>query len=280
MNHLEFEFKISPAIPGKEILIAQLAEAGFDGFVEQENELLAYIPENNFNKKMFSQVQAFTSPDFEVSFSKKVIKSINWNESWEKKFSPVRIGTHCIVRAEFHKIKKNYRYEIIIQPKMAFGTGHHATTCLVMEQMLRIGPKGFRSRKVLDAGCGTGILSILASKLGASEIFAIDNEEWAFKNTKENIRLNHCPNIKVKQADAAQLRQSKYHLILANINKNFQLQNMCNFSRLIKPGGIVLLSGFYRSDIPDLVDEAMRAGFHLKDKKAKNNWAVLALNKR
>lgn len=273
------EFSVSPGDPGKEILTAELHEKGFEAFLEKENLLSAYIPLKDFNEEQISSLRILRSGKFQISFKKNLIKHINWNSEWEKNFKPVIISRKCLVRAVFHKIPGKFDYEIVIQPKMSFGTGHHETTSLMITRMLELGMKDFKNKTILDAGCGSGILSILASKLNAKQVTAIDNDEWAYRNAKENIALNHCINIVVEKGDAAVFGCKKFNVILANINKNFLLENMGSFGRLSADDGLLLMSGFYKNDLPAINKEAGKFNLKLLDKREKNQWTMAVFKK-
>jgi ribosomal protein L11 methyltransferase len=209
-------------------------------------------------------------------FQDKVHKE-NWNEEWEKNVDPVMVGDQCIIRAEFHKIEKKYPYEIIITPKMSFGTGHHQTTYLMVRNQLSI---DHRDKRVMDAGCGTAVLAILASKRGAKSVEAFDIDEWSIENGRENVIKNNCENIRIRQGTILDFTwPTPFDIILANINKNVLMKEMGTYSKQLVTRGLLVLSGFYEGDIPDLVREAKQQGLQLQQQDEKEQWASLVLQK-
>lgn len=273
------EFSVSPVDPGKDILTAELHEKGFEGFLEKGDFLCAYIPLRKYNEKIISSLPVYNSGKFKISHRANRVKHTNWNEEWEKNFEPVIISGKCLVRAAFHRITGKFKYEIVVQPKMSFGTGHHETTSLMMARMLGMGVRGFKDKTVLDAGCGSGILSILASKMRAKNVLSVDNDEWAYCNAMENIALNHCVNIIVEKGDASILGRKKFNIILANINKNFLLENIGPVSRILTVNGLLLLSGFYKDDLPEIKREAGKCDLKLLDQLEKNRWSMAVFKK-
>ena len=239
MNYLEIKFNTGTS-EQNEILIALLADIGFDGFEENENDLKAFIPETKFDKETLDAVTSSNN----LSYTLTVIEQQNWNAQWESSFEPVVVNNFAAVRAGFHQPVNNVQHNIIITPKMSFGTGHHATTYLMMEQMSQL---IFTDKSVLDFGAGTGVLAILAEKMGASAITAIDNDDWSIENAKENIVTNNSRNILLQKA-ASIPPNLKYDIILANINLNVILQNMELIAKACKPGTKILLSGFLITD--------------------------------
>src|SRR5690606_38666275 len=193
MNYLEYNFTVKPLQPGVEILIAELGFAGFESFVEHEEGVLAYIQKEEWNETILSDVQILTTSEFDIDFDFKEIEQINWNEEWEKNFSPIVVDNMCSVRAPFHE-KSNVEYDIVIEPKMSFGTGHHETTFMMIQHMLTM---DFKGKSVLDMGCGTAVLAILAEKLGATKLTAIDIDNWCYLNSLENVERNSCEQITV-----------------------------------------------------------------------------------
>jgi ribosomal protein L11 methyltransferase len=254
-----------------EILVALLADIGYTGFEEDQIALKAFIPQAEFKKEELDSILLVIP----VAFTKSIIEEENWNAGWESSFEPIIINDLVAVRAAFHLPIPSVKHEIIITPKMSFGTGHHATTCLVIEQMLRIDITG---KTLLDFGTGTGILSILAEKLGADAITAIDNDEWSIENAKENIIANHCERISIGKAETIPAGPS-YDIILANINLNVIMANSKAIANAGQIGTILLLSGFYFQDKELLVDEMTRQGFSLLSTDRKGDWIMLALKK-
>jgi ribosomal protein L11 methyltransferase len=253
----------------QEILISMLSDLGAEGFEQTEESLLAYFNELNF-------------PSFEVnqilqpySYTTTTIQEQNWNEVWESNFQPVRIGNFCLVRAEFHEPAKEVLQEIIITPKMSFGTGHHATTYMMIEQMEQI---DFRDKRVFDFGTGTGILAILARKLGASKLFGIDVDHWSIENARENILRNGCDGIEVELT--SRFPSEKYDVVLANINRNVILQYLPLFHSILEANGIILFSGLLTSDESDIVEACNEQGFLLQKRTERNNWISLLFAQR
>ncbi|HUR66651.1 MAG TPA: 50S ribosomal protein L11 methyltransferase [Chitinophagaceae bacterium] len=251
----------------QEMLIAHLAEVGFDGFEENENELKAFIPEKKYNRELLNEMVF----KYQLSYDEQIIPEQNWNAVWESNFPPVVVEDFVAIRADFHAPIKNVQHELIITPKMSFGTGHHATTYMMVDQMRSI---DFKGKKVFDFGTGTGILAILAEKLGAATITAIDNDDWSIANAKENIDQNDCSKIKLEQKDNA-IMDEKYDIILANINKNVILGNLAPLSGQLIPQGTMLISGFLKEDTDDLVAVADRVSLIFKGRSTKGNWICL-----
>ncbi|MEP7142421.1 MAG: 50S ribosomal protein L11 methyltransferase [Ferruginibacter sp.] len=267
MNYLQFDFEIeNPEQMGK--LVALLAEQGFEGFEEGEDSLDAFIPEHNFNEDEFSRViDLFSS----VSYTKTIVENINWNKKWEQDFTPVLVDDFVAIRAGFHQPVKNVAHEIIITPKMSFGTGHHATTWLVIREMKKL---DFRGSSVLDFGTGTGVLAILARKLGAQKVLAIDYDEWSIANANENIGQNGCTNIRVEQLDAIPLNE-QFNIILANINLNVIISNLSSIVISSLTGAFILLSGFLKEDEKVLVMAAEEAGLKYLSTLQRGDWIVV-----
>ncbi len=271
--------KIAIALQSPEqagILVAQLNESGYEGFEEDENKLgiyhlYAFIPEEKYNGQELSEILSTHA----LSFSKQIIEHKNWNEEWEKNFQPVLIGDFCAIRASFHEPVTGVKNEIIITPKMSFGTGHHPTTCLMIEAMEKI---DFRGKSVFDFGTGTGVLAILAEKLGASDITAVDIDNWSIENIKENIAENQCSVISVKKADGIHSTK-KFDIILANINKNVILPNLGSLRQQLAIGGVLLVSGLLELDFEDIRREAVRNHFSIARQLSKENWLCLQLHK-
>lgn len=261
-----------------EILMAEIAEAGFDTFMETEKGFEAYVEEKKFNADLMDSIKEKYREVNPLLFFYDQVKKQNWNEEWEKNLQPIIVDDRCLVRAEFHKIEKQYPYEIIITPKMSFGTGHHQTTYLMIQSQLDI---DHTNKRVMDAGCGTAILSIMASKLKAKEVEAFDIDEWSVINGTENLQNNHCLNIHIHQGKIADMKfDGKFDLILANINKNILLSEMKSYANYLDAGGQLLISGFYMQDISDLLNEANK--YHLSEvsRKERETWAAVLLEKK
>jgi ribosomal protein L11 methyltransferase len=271
MDYIEVSFEINPKSTGTDILIALLSHIGYESFVETDIGILAYIPAGKYDGNAILSLPVFTSGEFTIGFHHTTIKSQNWNEVWEKNFEPVLIRNSVFVRAPFHEANKNAEFDILIEPKMSFGTAHHETTAMMIELML---DEKMTGKSVLDAGCGTGILSILAEMLGARFVSAIDNDEWAYNNALENIRRNKCRNVIVQLGDSGLLANEKFDFVLANINRNVLVENMKAFSNHMNGGGIMLLSGFYPNDLP-VIEGATDKNNLLTDRiLIKNDWAA------
>lgn len=270
MTYLEFTFSIFPLEPTREILIAELGELGFDSFVEMEDGLLAYILTEQWSGYPLDELFIFQNQDVEIRWTSKTIAPQNWNAEWEKNFEPIEISDNCRVRAPFHA-KRNVPFEIVIEPKMSFGTGHHETTYMMLKLVLEQDLKG---KKVLDMGCGTGVLAILAEMRGAHEIDAIDIDEWCVKNTTENIGKNNCAHINVELGNASILGQRKYDIIIANINRNILLKDIPTYSSCLNENGILLLSGFYLRDLDMISTKCMSYNLQFEKNSEKNNWVA------
>lgn len=271
-----FSFKVIPVKIGSEILIAQLSHLGFDSFEETNSGIDAYLENKKWKTNLLSNLNILSNPDFKIEYSSKIIYPKNWNKIWESRFKPILINKDCVVRADFHS-SLNLKYEIIITPKMSFGTGHHETTSMVMNYILDLNLKNL---KVLDIGCGTGILSILSEKKGALSIDAVDIDQWCYENTQENSRLNKCQLIKAFCGDINSIKESKYDIILANINKNIIISNISIYRDLLNTGGQLIISGFYDSDIVDIDMKAKVIKLELVSQKVKNSWASIHYIKR
>ena len=266
-----FSFNVNPVKIGSEILIAELAELGFDSFEETAEGVDAYLLNDKWNKKILSGLNILSNLAFDIKYSSKIIHQKNWNEIWESNFKPILINKYCGVRANFHP-PLNLKYELVITPKMSFGTGHHETTSMVMNYILNMNFKGL---KVLDVGCGTGILSILSEKNGASSIDAIDVDKWCYENTIENSILNKCNFVRAFCGNITFFEQSKYDIILANINKNIIMNDISIYSKLLNPRGQLILSGFYVSDIIEIDNKAKSLKLEIVSEKVKNSWASI-----
>lgn len=276
MYHTQLIVTCDPAY--SEILIAELSQANFDTFLENDNGFEAYVEEEKYDASLLEEIKKKYEGVTPLRFSWSRIEKKNWNEEWEKSFSPIVVEDKCLIRASFHQAEKRYPYEVIITPKMSFGTGHHQTTWLMVRNMLHIDHLG---KRVMDAGCGTAILSILASKLGASEIEAFDIDEWSVENGTENIAINQCSNIQIRQGKISDLElKGPFDIILANINKNVLLDEMQRYAPHLSEGGLLLLSGFFTQDIPDLLDEADRYKLREVRRDERDNWAALLLSRQ
>jgi len=256
-----------------DVLAAELGEIGFDTFVPTANGLQAFIAEKLFDEKTLNTIISDFVFETSIEFKAIAIESKNWNEEWEKHyFEPIIIDNECVIHSSFHKNVPKASYDIVIDPKMAFGTGHHETTSLVIGELLSM---SVESKKVLDMGCGTSVLAILAAMRGAKELVAIDIDSWCTENSIENIAMNNVAGIEVKQGGAELLEGMHFDIILANINRNILLADMEKYANCLTAGGELYMSGFYSEDIPLIEAEANRNGLELQKSKLKNNWAVV-----
>lgn len=273
--YLEYSFIVKPLSLGNEILIAELAYVGFESFLEDYQGLKAYIQKKEWNKNILEEIQILDSNKFQITYSKKEIEQVNWNAAWEKKFHPIEVDQKCIVRAPFHS-KANVDYEIVIEPKMSFGTGHHETTYMMLQYMLET---DFQEKTVLDMGCGTAVLAILAEFRGASKIDAIDIDSWCYKNSLENIERNNCKNIKTFLGDVSLLENKKYQIIIANINRNILLKDMESYCFSLENEGQLFLSGFYNEDLNLIIATCTKFNLTFVDKIERNNWIAAKFKK-
>ncbi len=280
VEYIEVNYVVKPTNPWSDLLIAELGELGYESFEETTAGFKAYIQSDIFNKNLLEQVSIpeDTQKEVQFSFEWRKVTSKNWNQEWEKNFQPVDIQNACYIRAPFHEPRSHYRFEIVIEPKMSFGTGHHHTTALMVEWMLET---DFEQKKVLDMGCGTGVLAILAHKMKAKEVDAIDNYPFAYENTLENIQNNQAQKINGFLGDAALLKDKKYDIILANITRNVLMQDMQTYTSALNQGGSLFLSGFLWEDKKMIEDSAQHSGLSPAGYKRKEEWAALKfLNSR
>jgi ribosomal protein L11 methyltransferase len=274
MDYIQYDFKVTPVEPGSDILIALLADLGFESFTQNETGVDAYIQSEFENENL---VKELSFEDFTFSYVRTVIPKTNWNEEWEKNFSPVYVDDLVCIRAHFHPIAENIKHDIVITPKMSFGTGHHDTTWLVSKTMFSL---PFANTHVLDMGCGTGILAILAKQLGATQLLGIDIDDWSIENSIENAEINNASDIEFKKGDATLLpKTGTFDIILANINKNVLKKDLPSYFNCLKNEGYLLLSGFFTADVEELKQLAQSIGFTFIESYHKNEWAVIKLKK-
>jgi len=274
MNYKKYQFKVVPTQPGTDILIAHLSALGFDTFESNSEGFDAFVSED---MEMEFNAEEYQFDDFKYNFSIEKIQQTNWNEEWEKNFEPVLVDDLLCIRAPFHPSQKNVKHEIVIMPKMSFGTGHHQTTRMMCKAMFKM---NFSNSRVMDMGCGTGILAILASKLGAKEVVGIDIDEWSTENSRENCLSNACPSIQIIKGDVSQLSHLKpFDHFLANINKNILKRDIPLYSKHLNPGAFLYLSGFFDTDREELLEVCKKEGFHPIDALQDENWAMLLLKK-
>lgn len=276
MHHIELILTLSPEYT--EILMAELAELGFESFLETDEGLAAYIPETNFSKEKLRQLLNRYESATPIGFSWQTLEKKNWNAEWESNYAPIEVGDAVRVRALFHEPDARFRHELVITPKMSFGTGHHETTWLVMNEQLDLPHTG---RAVLDVGCGTGILAILARKLGAADLLAFDIEEWAVENTRENFSLNEATErAEVFQGTIADVSQDqRFGGILANINRNILLSEIPRYAQHLMPDGWLVVSGFYETDAPDIIAKAESSGLTFQRINTRNQWTMVVFQK-
>ncbi|WP_435133643.1 50S ribosomal protein L11 methyltransferase [Formosa sp. A9] len=269
--YLGYYFKVQPLQPGVEILIAELGYAGFESFVETEEGVTAYIQKEEWHDGILDDIQILQSNEFEILYTFDEIEQTNWNEEWEKNFNPIVVDDLCAVRAPFHEPFQT-QYDIVIEPKMSFGTGHHETTHMMIQHILKADVAG---KSVLDMGCGTGVLAILAEQKGATALDAIDIDNWCYLNSLENVERNNCRHISVYEGDASLLDGKAYDIIIANINRNILLNDIKTYAACLNKNGMLLLSGFYNDDIPVIEAECQKYMLKLSEKLERNNWVAL-----
>ena len=271
MIYLAYHFVVKPLIPATEILIAELGYAGFESFVETETGVTAYIQKEDWFQDILEEVQILSSQEFEITFTIEEVEQVNWNAEWESNFNPIQVDGQVSIRAPFHE-NPGLEYDIVIEPKMSFGTGHHETTHMMVQQLLGL---DLKDKKVLDMGCGTGILAIFSEMKGAGPIDAIDIDNWCYLNSLENVERNNCNHITVYEGDASLLEGKQYDVIITNINRNILLNDMAAYARCLNPKGVLLLSGFYEEDIEVIEQECQKYMLKLAGKLEKNKWVSL-----
>lgn len=273
MNYIFVQFNCNPNFEAlTDVLSAQLGKIGFESFVSIDTGLEAYISSKLFSVDKIDKLLSVFPFEANISYSYREIEDVNWNEEWEKNyFKPIVIDKKCCVHSSFHQLDKKYDYEIMIDPKMAFGTGHHQTTSLMIKEILTM---NLNNKIVLDLGCGTGVLAILAKMKGASVVKAIDIDEWAYHNAVENVKLNDVDDIKVLHGDVNLLNHEKFDLILANINRNVLLNDIPKYKLHLNKGGYLLMSGFYKDDIPLIKKMCSEHNLIYKGFSEKDQWAT------
>ena len=282
MDYTAINFNITPFSEEiADILIATMSSIGYEGFQYTDTGFTAYITCEQFEEERIQKLEILQSlaVDYQIDWNFSVLQDRDWNLEWEKNFTPIVVDNRILIRAGFHPTIPGIDYDIIIEPKMSFGTGHHPTTTLMLETLLDFSGQ-MKGKRVLDMGCGTGILSILAAKLGASTVTGIDIDEWSYRNARENIENNQLQNIQIKIGNAGLLEKEKeFDFILANINRNILLTDMPFYERCLKDGGILIMSGFYTQDLPSIHQKAAELGMTYGDQKMKQNWVAVSFTK-
>lgn len=273
--YIEYNFTISPKEPATEILIAELGNVGFESFVENKTGLTAYIQKSEWNEAILETIFVLNSNEFSIEYNQNEVAQTNWNAEWEKNFNPIQVGDLVSIRAPFHE-NPNLKYDIVIEPKMSFGTGHHETTHMMVQHLINL---DLENKKTLDMGCGTGILAIFAEMKGAKPLDAIDIDNWCYENSLENVARNNCKNISVYEGDSSLLINKKYDVIIANINRNILLMDIKVYANCLNEKGVLLLSGFYEQDIAVIDAEVSKYGLKLDSFIERNNWVALKYNK-
>ena len=276
MEYTEIDIRLKPVVPFADILVARLNEIEFESYCEDENGLRAYVQTHLFDENAVKEIINEVAKSCDLSFTISKVKQENWNEKWENNFEPVHINDKCVIRAHFHAPFHDFEHEIIITPKMSFGTGHHETTALVMNEMFEI---DFTDKSVLDMGTGTGVLAILAAKLGATSLIGIDFDKWAYENSVENAQINAISTINFMHGDAILIGDETFDIILANINRNIILQDIAIYVKAMNTNSEIIFSGFLKKDIPLILEKSKQLGLDLVASKHKNKWQMLHLKK-
>ena len=269
--YIAYDFNVSPKDPVTEMLIAQLGHIGFESFVENESGVVAYIQKKDWNSNKVEDLYLLNSNEFDITFKYSEIEQTNWNKEWEKNFNPIQVNGQVSIRAPFHE-NPSLNFDIVIEPKMSFGTGHHETTHMMVQHLLAL---DLKNKKVLDMGCGTGILAIFAEMKGAQPTDAIDIDSWCYQNSLENVQRNGCKYITVLEGDSSLLKGKEYDVVIANINRNILLSDMKIYTDCLREKGVLLLSGFYKEDISIIESEVIKHGLVLDKMIQKNNWVAL-----
>ena len=276
MNYIEVEFILEPLLPSREVLVYELGELNYESFVNIPKGIKAYIPIADYDEDCFDSLQALKIPGLNFSYLTKEIVQKNWNELWEKDFDSIVIEDKCIIRAPFHNQPEPGIMDVVISPKMSFGTGHHQTTYMIAAKLFDL---QLNDIDVLDMGCGTGVLAIIAKKNGANMVWAVDVEEFAYENTLENCLRNDVSDIYVFRGDATCLTNQRFHLILANINRNILLEDMEAYADQLIEDGLLILSGFYKTDFEVINQKAVDLGLVFVEMLEKEGWAMLLFKK-
>jgi len=276
MEYIEVDIKIEKSEVFSDIVVARLNEIEFETFLENDNGVRCYIQATLFDKKKLDieldKIKQYTKLNFNINH----VAQKNWNEEWEKNFKPVHINSHCLIRSEFHNNSGNFKDEIIITPKMSFGTGHHETTFLMINELYNL---DLNDKSILDMGSGTGVLSIVASKNGAKQVVGIDIDEWAFQNSIDNAKLNNTENISFLHGDIKLIENQDFDIILANINRNIIEKDIEEYYNLLSDKGDLLISGFLVEDVDFIINLSINNRFNVINKKNKGQWSIVHLRK-
>ncbi|MDB2633261.1 50S ribosomal protein L11 methyltransferase [Flavobacteriaceae bacterium] len=273
--YIAYDFSVTPKNPATEILIAELGYVGFESFVENDNGVTAYIQKQEWNPQILDDLYILGSPEFKIKYSHHEVIQTNWNKEWEKNFNPIQVDGQVSIRAPFHE-NPSLKFDIVIEPKMSFGTGHHETTHMMIQHLLAL---DLENKKVLDMGCGTGILAIFAEMKGAQPTDAIDIDSWCYQNSLENVQRNGCRHIIVLEGDSSLLIGKKYDVVIANINRNILLSDMKTYTDSLSKNGVLLLSGFYKDDITIIENEVFKHGLVFDKMIQRNSWVALKYKK-
>ena len=275
MDYIEIQFVLKERVPIIDVFIQEIADLGFDAFQENLNILSSFIPSNNYNEKKLQEIIDNYS-SFIISFKAIDHPFKNWNKKWESSFNPILINENCQIRASFHQ-PSDKKYDIIINPEMSFGTGHHETTRLMAKDLFK---HDLKNKTILDFGSGTAILSILSEKLGAKEVDAVEIDKNANQNANQNLATNNCKVIKIIDGDGGNIPNKKYDYLLVNINRNTIIQEFTNFLEVMKKNSTILFSGFFESDIDYIKDLSIKSGLKILYSDLENQWALLVMTKK
>lgn len=274
--YVEYDFTVTPREPWSDVLVAQLGDAGFDSFIDTDKGVTGYILKSLDHDSILENVELMQFDGCDIAFAKADIPPTNWNHEWEKNFDPIIVDNRCEIRAPFHE-SRGLEYEIVIEPKMSFGTGHHQTTHMMIQHLLKENLTGL---DVLDMGSGTGVLAILAMMRGAATAHAIDIDTWCFENAVENVERNNIKNLEVILGGAEQLAGKSYDFIIANINRNILLADIPAYAAVLKAGGTILFSGFYTEDLPAIEQACNEVAIYYEHHFVKDNWVGVKMLKK
>lgn len=270
MKNFQIDIIITDPELNNGIIISELSDIKYDGFWETNEGISAFVDENKYDEEKLSQI--IEKYDFVKEFNTNSVEDINWNAEWESNYPPINVEDDCLIRSPFHPEDPTFLFEVIIQPQMSFGTGHHDTTYLMVKHLLL---ENLDQKIVLDIGCGTGVLSILAEKMGAQVVWAIDNDDWAYKNTISNCLLNATENVSIKHGDASSIPDRPFDFILANINKNVLISDIKKYTKNLNRGGTILLSGFFEIDLSEMKKVIKKANLKINYTDVRNEWAII-----